>query len=109
MKSHQLDDKKPKSKGKGRKKIAYKKILDRNKRNITFAKRVKGALKKLAELSRLCGAKVAVYIENPSNDAVYTGASQNIRMGRCLQMFITNFGKLNEQPRDATQVDERTT
>jgi len=47
----------------GKKKIDNIKFMeDKNQRNITFSKRKRGLLKKVIELSSLCGQEILMYI-----------------------------------------------
>ena len=55
----------------GRKKIEIKKIEKPSRRIVTFSKRRKGLFTKAAELSRMCGAEVAVIVFSPK-DRLYT-------------------------------------
>lgn len=51
----------------GRVKIQMKKIEDRQQRNIAFAKRKSGILKKAYELYTLCDVPVALILFSPSS------------------------------------------
>ena len=51
----------------GKKKIDIEKINEPQKRQITFYKRNNGLIKKLYELSDLCGAKILLVIVSDTN------------------------------------------
>jgi len=86
---------KMKVKGKGRRKIPFERILDPGKRGITFAKRSKGVVKKLAELAVMCDAEFIVYVKYPSNENAYMGKSSNLKLSEFFQSLITNLPKIN--------------
>jgi hypothetical protein len=55
----------------GKKKIDNIKFMeDKNQRNITFSKRKRGLLKKVIELSRLCGQDILMFIYDKTKSKI---------------------------------------
>ena len=58
---------------KGRQRIEIRHIKDADRREVTFSKRKSGLLKKVSELSLLCGAHVAFIVFSPGDRAFALG------------------------------------
>jgi hypothetical protein len=86
------------SKSKGRSKISMERIPIQSKSNVTFTKRSKGVIKKLHELTTLCGAKFVLYLENPSNQQEIVGASENLDTKKFIQTFTLFKSKKPKKP-----------
>ena len=65
------------SKCKGQKKIAMKKISNKNHLQVTFSKRRAGLFKKASEICTLCNAEVALVVFSPT-DKVFSFGHPNV-------------------------------
>lgn len=72
-------------KGKGRKKIEIKKIIEKVKRQVTFSKRCKGLFKKASELCTICGVDLVIIVFSPSGK-VYSFGHPSVEAG--LQRYL---------------------
>ncbi|XP_010446661.1 PREDICTED: agamous-like MADS-box protein AGL104 [Camelina sativa] len=88
----------------GRVKIQMKKIEDRQQRNISFAKRKNGLLKKAYELSLLCDVAVGLIFFSPSGKLFIFDAKLSIE--DIIEKYNSQPTYKNARLKDATAIEE---